>query len=233
MSSRARLLPLAALLAALAAAWLLGLPRLLSWSALAANRAALDGLVAAHPLPAALGFVLVYTAVVALSLPGAAVLSVAGGLLFGTLAGAALAVAGASAGAVLLFLAARPALAPAMEARAGALLGRIRPGLERDGFSYLLALRLMPVFPFWLVNLAAALAGMRLAPFAAATLIGIIPGALVFASIGSGVGHVLDAGRAPDLSVIFSAPVLGPLAGLAALALLPVAWRWWRRRGTL
>jgi uncharacterized membrane protein YdjX (TVP38/TMEM64 family) len=233
MSFRARLLPLAALLAALAAAWLLGLPRLLSWPALAANRAALDALVAAHPLPAALGFVLIYTVTVALSLPGAAVLSVAGGLLFGTLAGAALAVTGASAGAVLLFLAARHALAPAMEARAGALLGRIRPGLERDGFSYLLALRLMPVFPFWLVNLAPALAGMRLAPFAAATVIGIIPGALVFASIGSGVGHVLDAGRAPDLSEIFSAPVLGPLAGLAALALLPVAWRWWRRRGTL
>ena len=135
---------------------------------------------------------------------------------------------GGTAGAVLLFLAARTALGRPIGRRAEPLLSRIRPGLERDGFSYLLALRLIPVVPFWLLNLAPALVGMRLAPYALATLIGIIPGTLVFASIGAGIGGVLEAGRQPDLSVILSPRVIVPLLGLALLSLLPVAWRRWK-----
>ncbi|MBV9251832.1 MAG: TVP38/TMEM64 family protein, partial [Acetobacteraceae bacterium] len=129
-------------------------------------------------------------------------------------------------GAVVLFLAARPVLARISDRP---VLARIREGLQRDGFSYLLAIRLLPIFPFWAVNLAAAFGGMRLGPYTAATFIGIIPGTAVFASIGAGVGDVLARGEHPDLSVIVSPQVLGPLLGLALLSLLPVAWKKWNR----
>ena len=103
------------------------------------------------------------------------------------------------------------------------------PGLEQNGFSYLLAIRLLPAFPFWLVNLAAGLSGMRLLPYAAATVIGIMPATFVYASIGSGIGEVLATGGTPNLAVIFAPHILGPLIALAALSLLPVAWRHWKR----
>jgi uncharacterized membrane protein YdjX (TVP38/TMEM64 family) len=157
--------------------------------------------------------------------PEAAVLTVAAGLLFGNVLGGMLAVVGSTAGAVALFLAVRYHLADAIAARGGRFLDRVRTGLERDGFSYLLAVRLVPAFPFWLVNLAAALSGMRLLPYAAATLIGILPATFVFTSIGAGVGAVLAAGGRPDLGIIFAPRILGPLVALAALSLLPVVWR--------
>ena len=107
---------------------------------------------------------------------------------------------GATGGAVLLFLAARSTLRPLLARRARPFLERVGPALERDGFSYLLALRLLPVLPFWLLNLAPALVGMRLAPYTAATFLGIIPGTVVFASIGAGLGDVLASGGPPHLS---------------------------------
>jgi uncharacterized membrane protein YdjX (TVP38/TMEM64 family) len=110
------------------------------------------------------------------------------------------------------------------------LIERIRSELARDGFSYLLAIRLVPAFPFWLVNLAAALSGMRLLPYTVATVIGIVPATFVYTSIGAGVSKVLADGGAPDLTLIFSPGILGPLIGLAVLSLLPVAWRRWKRR---
>jgi uncharacterized membrane protein YdjX (TVP38/TMEM64 family) len=225
-----RLAPLLVLGLGIAAVYGLGLQRQLSWAALAAHQAALHAFVAAHPVASAIGYVALYAVAVALSLPGGAVLTVAGGLLFGVAPGAALAVVGATLGAVLLFLIARYALYDLLATKAGPLMARIRPGLESNGFSYLLALRLLPVFPFWLVNLAPALAGMRLAPYAAATFLGIIPGAVVFASIGAGVGSVLASGGTPDLSLVFSPRILLPLLGLAALSLAPVAWRHWKGR---
>jgi uncharacterized membrane protein YdjX (TVP38/TMEM64 family) len=224
-----RWLPLLVILAAIVAAFAFGVPQALSWSALGERQAALTQVTQAHPAASVLLYIAVYALVVALSVPVGVVLSVAGGLLFGTVLGAASAVVGATVGAVLLFLAVRLALGPLLVRRAPALVARIGPGLERDGFSYLLALRLIPAFPFWLVNLAPALVGMRLLPYAAATFIGVIPAAVVFASIGAGVGGVLAVGERPDVGVIFSAHVLGPLIGLAALSLLPVLWRRWRR----
>ena len=220
-----RLLPLGALLILLLIAWASGLTRELSWDGLIARREQLGALVAANRLAAPLLFVGVYAAVVALSLPGAAVImSTAGGLLFGTLLGAATACVGATLGAITVFLAARHALAGPLADRAGPWLNRFRAGLSKDGFSYVLALRLMPVFPFWLVNLAPAMLGMRLAPFVAATAIGIVPGSLVFASIGAGLDSVIVAGGQPKLSL----GLLLPLAGLGVLSLAPLAWRKWK-----
>ena len=217
-----------ALLILFGLAWGFGLHRSLSLDALAAHRAALGAEVAAHPLAAALIYVLAYTLLVALSLPGGVVMTLAGGLLFGIIWGGTLAVIGASIGAALLFLLARSAFAPLVAGRAEGFLAPLRAGLARDGFFYLLSLRLVPVFPFWLLNLAPALLGMRFAPYLAATFFGIIPGTAVFAGIGAGLDQVFASGGTPDLGVIFSPAVLLPLLGLAALSLFGV---WWRRRG--
>jgi uncharacterized membrane protein YdjX (TVP38/TMEM64 family) len=225
-----RLIAPIVLIALVAAVWVLGLTDRLSWSGLAQNQAVLHEWVAAHPWLAPLAFVVGYTVSVTLSLPQAALLTMAGGLLFGTVWGGALAVIGATIGAVLLFLIARSAVAGAVAARGGAALEKLRGDLQRNGFSYLLAIRLIPVVPFWLVNLAAALCGMQLGQFAIATFIGIIPATFVIASIGAGVGGVLARGERPDLGVLVSWPVFGPLVVLAMLSLTPVIWRKWRTR---
>lgn len=224
-----RFLPLITLLVVLAAVLASGLAHHLSWQELARNQAMLLAWVAAHPLIAPLLYMVCYAVVAALSLPEAALVTVAGGLLFGTVLGGALAVIGATLGSIVLFLVARSALADSFAQRGGAVLARTRAALQQEGFSYLLAIRLIPAFPFWLVNLAAAFGGMRLLPYVAATFIGIIPGTLVFAWIGAGLGDVLARGQRPDLTVLFSPGVLLPLFALAALSLLPVAWRRWKR----
>jgi uncharacterized membrane protein YdjX (TVP38/TMEM64 family) len=226
-----RFWPIALLLAASAAAWTSGLTQQMSWATLARNQALLVAWVASHPVMAPSLYTLIYAGTVLILLPESAVLTVAGGLLFGTLSGGVLAILGSSTGAVALFIAIRHHLADAVAARRGRFADAVRLSLQRDGFSYLLAIRLVPAFPFWLVNLAAALSGMRLLPYAAATVLGIMPATFIFASIGAGLGSVLSAGGSPDLAVIFSPHILGPLIGLAALSLLPVAWRRWKRFG--
>ena len=213
-----------------ALAWAFGLHRYLTLEALAAQREALAALVAARPVASALMYVAAYIAVVAFSLPGGAVMTLSGGLLFGAFIGACLAALGATIGAAVLFLLARSAFAPLVAGRAEGLLGPLRAGLARDGFFYLLSLRLVPVFPFWLLNLAPALLGMAFAPYLAATFFGIIPGTLVFAGIGAGLDEVFLSGGVPDLGVIFSPGVLLPLLGLASLSLFGV---WFRRRRSL
>jgi uncharacterized membrane protein YdjX (TVP38/TMEM64 family) len=230
MRTLRRFLPLALLLIALAALAASGLAGLFSWATLDHYRALLDGWISRYPVTAPLLYAVLYAVTTALSVPEGAVLTVAGGLLFGTVMGGAMAVIGATAGALVLFLAARSAFATARASRGGRRLARIQRELHRNGFSYLLAIRLIPAFPFWLVNLAAALAGMRLLPFAAATLIGIVPATFIYAWIGAGVGGLLDAGGRPDLTQVFSPHFLAPLVALALLALLPVVWQRRRRR---
>lgn len=221
-----RWLPLLILLGALAALWGSGVLGQLSWANLGRSRLVLADWVAIHPVLSPIAYIALYTIVVALSVPQAAVLTIAGGLLFGTVVGGLCAVVGGTLGAIILFLVARHAVGD----RGGAALEAIRERLRRDGFTYLLAIRLVPAFPFWLVNLAASLCGMRLAPYAAATLLGVMPATFVFASIGAGAGAVLARGEAPDLSTLFSPRVLGPLLALALLSLLPLAWRHWSTR---
>jgi uncharacterized membrane protein YdjX (TVP38/TMEM64 family) len=225
-----RWLPLLLLLVALALVYGTGLHRQLSLETLRTQREALQGFVAARPLAAPLVFVLAYAGAVALSLPGALFLTLAGGFLFGTLLGSVLSVTGATIGAVAIFLVARTALGSSLRDRAGPWLKRMEAGFREDAFSYLLVLRLIPLFPFWLVNLVPAVLGVRLPTFALATLIGIIPGSLVYTSVGNGLGAVLDHGGEPDLGLILKPQVLGPLLGLAALALLPVLYRRWKAR---
>ena len=226
-----RFLPLLILLALLAIAVASGLAHQLSWSNLSRNHAALDAWVAVHPWLAPLLYILLYVTVAALAFPESALVTVAGGLLFGTWLGGVLAVIGSTLGSIVLFLVARSALAGSFARRGGSTLARARAALQREGFSYLLAIRLVPAFPFWLVNLAAAFGGMRLLPYATATLIGIVPGTLIFASIGAGLAGVLARGEQPDFRVLFTPAILLPLLALAALSLLPVVWRHWKRAG--
>lgn len=231
MPAPKRLIAPAILLILIAAAYALGLGEHLSWAALAQDKAALQAAVANHPIAAPLIFVLVYVTSVTLSLPQAVLLTLMSGVLFGTAFGGSLAVTGATIGAICLFLIARSALGGALTSRGGAALTTLRQALARDGFSYLLAIRLIPVVPFWLVNLAAAACGIGLAPFAAATLIGVIPATFIVASIGAGLSGALTTGEKPDLLAVFlSAHVLFPLLGLAVLSLAPVIWR--KFRGT-
>jgi len=225
-----RLAGLAVVFGLCALAWRTGAVQALYWPSLVAHRAMWTALVVRHPLAAPFAFVAIYAAAVALSLPVGLWLSLLCGLLFGTWFGSVLTVLGASLGAVGLFLLARGLLAPFCERRFACAISRLRPGLERDGFSYLLALRLMPLFPFWLVNLAPALIGMRLAPYAAATFIGMVPTSLVLNAVGAGLGATLAAGERPSAMMLLRPDILVPLLALAALALLPALWRQWQSR---
>lgn len=222
-----RWVPLLVLLLLLSLALAMGWHRSLSWAALRANHALLTDFIAQHAVLGALGFFLLYTVVVALAIPGGAVISVAGGMLFGVALGTVLAALGATAGAVLLFLAARAALAEKLARHFAPLARRLQPRLARDGFSYLLAVRCVGVVPFVLPTLAAALAGMRLVPFAVASCVGIVPSTLVLTGIGAGLGDILTTGETMGVASLLTPGVLLPLLGLAGLALLPVAWRRW------
>ncbi|MBL8699797.1 MAG: TVP38/TMEM64 family protein [Alphaproteobacteria bacterium] len=226
----ARLAPIVVLGVAAVAFFALGLHRHLSFDVLRDSRSGLIAWVGAHPLLAPALYVLAYVVVTACSLPGALVMTLAGGFLFGTWFGGLLTVIGATLGATALFVAARTALGDLLRARTGGMLARLEDGFRRDAFNYLLVLRLVPVFPFFIVNLAAAFLGASLATFVVATFFGIMPGTFVYASVGSGLGSVFDSGAQPDLRTIFTWPVLGPLLGLAVLALLPVAYKRLRPR---
>lgn len=210
------------------------------------HRAIIDALVAQHYAVSILIYIAIYIATVAFSLPGAAFLTVAGGFLFGFLAGATAAVIGATVGAALIFLVARSALGEPFLRRASPRASELARDFRQDAFSYLLFLRLVPAFPFFLVNLVPAFAGVRLGPFLAATVIGVIPAAVAFALAGTGLDSVIDAQKGayyqcvasggPVCHMTFEASdVLTPrlviaLVGLGLLALLPVAVRRLRAR---
>lgn len=220
-----RVAPLLVLVALVAAAFAFRLDRYLTLEALKDHRALLLDFVESHAFLAAIGFVLTYAAVVALSLPGATIMTLAGGFLFGVPLGATLTVIGATVGATLLFVIARSAFGDLLRQRAGPFLSRMAEGFRKDAFSYLLFLRLVPAFPFWAVNLAPALLDMRLAPYVAATALGIIPGTTVYTAFGASLGQIFDAGGDVRLKDVFSPTLIAALVGLGLLSLLPVALR--------
>jgi uncharacterized membrane protein YdjX (TVP38/TMEM64 family) len=229
---RRLLLLLAILAVAVTGALLLG--DRVSFEALRENRATLIAFRDAHYAAAALGFMAAYVAIVAFSLPGATVATLTGGFLFGVFPGALFNVTAATLGAVAIFLAVRWGLGERLAARMDASDGparRLRAAIQENGFSALLTVRLIPVVPFFVANLVPALVGMRLAPFAAATFLGIIPGGVIYTWVGAGLGEVFARGETPDLGLIFEPQVLGPLLGLAALSALPLVVKLIRRRG--
>ena len=201
----------------------------ISWQRIAQNYAAITGFADANLVIAALGFAVLYLLAVAFSLPVALFLTLTGGAVFGWLA-VPLILIGATLGAGVVFIAARSVFADLARARAGPFIARLEAGFSANAFSYLLALRLIPVAPFWVMNIVPAFSRMSLGAFLTATFIGIAPATAVFVSVGRGLNHVLAAGRTPDLQVLASPAILGPLAALGLLALMPVLWR--RLRGS-
>jgi uncharacterized membrane protein YdjX (TVP38/TMEM64 family) len=228
--SLGRLWPLAALALAIVAVLALDLDRYLTLEALRDHREALSGFVAANVVLAALMFVVIYAAVIALSVPGGAVLTITGGFMFGSILGTILVVVAATLGATLVFLVAKTALGDPLRARAGPFLQRMGAGFQENAFNYLLVLRLIPLFPFWIVNLVPAFLGVPLRTYVLGTFIGIIPGSFVYATVGAGLGSVLDSGQAFSPASVLTPQIIVALLGLAVLALLPVGYRKWKGR---
>ena len=243
---RRLLLPLAVFVIFAGAAYFMLGEGGISLESLVRNRASIDAFVAEHRLLAVIAYIGIYTVAVALSVPGAAFLTMAGGFLFGEAVGASAAVVGATVGAAIIFLIARTALGQPLLQRAGPRASQLAEGFREHAFSYLLFLRLVPVFPFFLVNLVPAFAGVRLGPFVAATALGIIPAALVYALAGTGLDSVITAqknlydqcivAKGIDCRMVFEpAEVLTPrlvaaLVALGLLALMPVVVKYWRGR---
>lgn len=224
-----RLAVLAILGAGLFAAWRFGVLDYLNLEALRAQRQTLTAFVAANWIAAFAAFIVIYALATTLALPGALWITILGGYLFGLAAGALATTIGATLGATALFLIARYVLADALRARAGPFLQRVEAGFNENAVSYLLTLRLVPIVPFFIANIAPAFVGARLSTFVVTTAIGIIPGVLAYTWIGSGLGAAFDAGETLDIAA-FAQQLTPAFAALALLAIAPVIYRWLRNR---
>lgn len=220
-----RLMPLAVIGAGIAAFFLFGLDEYLSFDALKDNRDFLKSWTAENTALAAIIFMSVYSVMVALSLPGAVWATLAGGFIFGTWVGGLYVVIGATLGATAIFLIARYALADFFREKAGKAVTKMEDGFNENALSYMFVLRLVPLFPFWLVNLVPAFVGVTIRTYIIGTFFGIMPGSLVYASVGNGLDAVFEQGGTPDLGIILQPQVLGPILGLAALSLIPVIYK--------
>jgi len=248
-SALRRWLPLLLLVAAAALVFAMGWHKLLTLKNIGLNYEALKGFIA-HNLVAAIGiYFAVYVAVVALSLPGALILTLAGGLLFGWQISAVATIIAATIGATIVFLVARSSLGEGIASKVGPWLARLSDGFRENALSYLLFLRLVPAFPFVIVNLAAAVLGVPLRTYVLGTLIGIIPGTAAFSVAGSGLGSVIEAqnrsysacvakmpgGEAAcpytiDTGALVTKELIMAFVLLGVVALIPVALKKWRAR---
>ncbi|MBU2981930.1 VTT domain-containing protein [Lentibacter algarum] len=223
-SSFARLLPLVLIgLAAVMGA--IYLKDYLSFDALRDNREALIAFRDANYLATVLVFMAAYVVIVAFSLPGATIATLTGGFLFATFPGALFNVTGATIGATLIFLAARWGLGERLGAKLEASDGKIKAikdGINDNQWSMLFLIRLVPAVPFFVANLLPAFVGVSLQRFVVSTFLGIIPGAVVYTSVGAGLGEVFASGETPNLGIIFEPHILLPILGLCALAALPI-----------
>jgi uncharacterized membrane protein YdjX (TVP38/TMEM64 family) len=197
------------------------LGRLLSLQALKDNRDDLLSFTETHSAVAAALFVLAYVVVTGLSLPGAVILTLAGGFLFGALWGTLFVNLGATTGATLAFLASRYLLHDWVERKFGKWLDPVQQGFAQNAFSYLMTLRLIPLFPFFVVNLVSGLTRMKIGTYVAATALGIIPGSFVYAYAGRQLGTI------NSLKDIASPGVIGALVLLGLLALVPSLYKKW------
>ncbi len=243
-----RWLPLVMLAGATALVLGMGWHKLLTLETIARNRDNLQATIEAG-LPLALtAYIAIYAAAVAASIPGALVLTLTGGLLFGTLLGGLAAVIGATIGATLVFLIARTAFGASLAAKAGPSLAKLEAGFRENALSYLLFLRLVPAFPFFLVNLAPALIGVPLSTYVAGTFLGIIPATFAFASAGAGLDGVIASARAEqqaclaqsgaaacELSIklgnVINTETKIALVLIGVVALIPVAYKKLSARG--
>lgn len=241
-----RMLPFAVILPLIAIAYWRGWLGALNLEALVDLHGRFHHVIEQNPIAALFAYGLMYVAVGALCVPGGALLTAVGGFVFGTALASVATVIGATIGATLVFIIARTALADWLARRKAVWFHKLRAGFEADAFNYLLFLRLVPAFPFWFVNIAAAALGLRLRTFVFATLIGIVPASLAFTSAGAGLGSIIAASKAAHAQCLASGggaackltipqhalltKELGlSLLLLATLSLLPIAIKRWRR----
>lgn len=204
----------------------------LSFEALRDNREALISFRDSNYVLTVLLFISAYMLIVTFSLPGAAITSITGGFLFATFPGSLFNLVAATTGATLIFLAARwglgERLAAKMETGEGAIK-KLKDGIDENQWSMLFLIRLLPAVPFFVANLVPAMVGVPLHRFVISTFFGIIPGTVVFTSVGAGLGDVFASGKTPDLSIIFEPMILLPILGLCALAALPMLLKLFRK----
>ena len=233
MTQAKRFIPLAVLISGAVLFFALGGQQYLNLETLKDNYLQLQHWTHDYYFLSVLLFILAYIGIVAFSVPGATIMTLIGGFLFGVVLGGLWVVLAATTGATLTFLAVHTAFGELMKKRAGSGLNRITRGFNENAFNYLFVLRLVPVFPFFMINIAAGIVGMRLRSFVLATFFGIMPGSFVYAWVGSGLGYTLQQGKQINLGIIFQPQVLLPLLALGGLSLIPVILRRVRRaRGT-
>ncbi len=238
--------PIVAIVAVMLVAFSLGWHRLITLDNVVAMRDRFHGFLSQHMLLSLLIYMGLYVLIIALSIPGGLILTLAGGLLFGWLVGTIATVFAATAGATVVFLIARSSLGSAVEKSAGPWLDKFRKGFEAEGIRYMLFLRLVP-FPFWAVNLAPALLGIPVRTYVIGTFFGIIPGTLAFSYLGGTLDELIAAAKERFQACVASAgagqcrlsvqldqalitKVLISLALIGLVALIPVALKKWRGR---
>ena len=219
-----KLWPIYLIGAGILAAWQFGLFQYLSLETLREQQETLQTFVADNLLIAVLIYLSVYAAATLFMLPGALWITISGGFLFGLVGGSAATIAGATLGASLLFFAAKTSIGSALRERAGPFMEKMEAGFNENPFSYMFALRLLPVVPFPVANIAPALLGAKYREYALATAIGIIPGVVAYTWIGAGLGATFAAGEDPNLAVI-ARNMVPALAALGVVALIPVVYK--------
>ena len=221
--------PLVALLGLFAWALVSGVAEHISLEELRTRGEDLRAFTEQRPLLSLGIYVAVYVATVSISLPGALILSLSGGYLFGPFLGGAAAVTGATGGSTVVYLVSRSAFGDFLRRWKNPLLLRVEDGFRDNAFSYLLTLRLIPAFPLLLVNVAAGLVAIPIRTFLAASVLGMTPSSFVYAGIGAGLGHVFARGGPVSVETLMSPRVYLPIIGMGVLAFLPPLWRHWRR----
>jgi uncharacterized membrane protein YdjX (TVP38/TMEM64 family) len=204
----------------------------LTFANLQAHHRELRAFVRAHPAESMAAYLAIETLVVAACLPGPGLMSAVAGFLFGALAGGTLCLAAAVAGSCMVYLACRTAFGGVVAQRANPRVARLARALQHDGFGLLLTLRLMPVMPLMVVNVAAGLAPAPLVAFFAASLLGGAPTSFLLAAAGSGLGRLFHEGVKVDASVFLRPSLMAPLAALAVLSAVPAIVRIARKRPT-
>ena len=224
-SSMKRFVPIVVIAAGLALGYAMGWHEFLSLDYLADSRGMLKDMVAAHYLPAVFGFIAVYALATAFSFPAASILTIFAGFLFGWFVGGVAAIIGATIGATAIFVAARTAFGDFLKEKVGGKVSKLAKGFEKDAFSYLFVLRLAPIFPFFVMNIAPALFNVPLRTYVAATFLGIIPGGMAYAYLGQGLDSVIvaaaEAGREVKIKDIVTTEIIIAFAALALVAAIP------------
>ena len=197
----------------------------LTFQALSENRETLLAFRDANYLLTVLSFIAAYVVIVAFSLPGATIATLTGGFLFATFPGALFNVTAATIGATAIFLAARWGFGEKLGARlegSDGVVKKIKDGIDENQWSMLFLIRLVPAVPFFMANLVPSFLEVPLRRFMISTFFGIIPGTVVYTSVGAGLGEVFARGETPNLGIIFEPAIIGPIIGLCILAALPI-----------